>query len=483
MSEPTDRSPPHSAEAEEQVIACCLLDGDNADEHKHLTWPSLNRCLQQGLVPDSFYSPANRLIYTILIDLRNSGRPATLEVLAEELKTRRQFEAVGGFPYLMQVTGKIPTTAHAGYMIDKVREKATRRELIRSATGLVEQAYNGVELPDLLEHAKELLEPTVRANPNSLWPDIVPADSLCAKPPATPEILIEGMLYRGGTMLLSGPSKAHKTFTMLDMACAVAEGRPWLGFKTIKTPVLYVNLELQNFAVAKRVDQICKALNTKPSSNLHLWNLRGHSVTLFKITALLPKMIKAIGAGLVVIDPHYKISSVSSMEENSNDDQGRLLSALEALCGLNGASLVICHHFAKGDSSVKNAIDRASGGGVFARWGDVMLTFTPHEEEAAMSVEMALRNFAPVEPFVVRWNHPRWSLDDELDPSKLKTRGGGPKEKYSAADTLKKLGSGLMSYTEWLNASGLKEATFRRKRDVLIDENKVKVVNGFYQIV
>lgn len=64
-----------------------------------------------------------------------------LETLAEELKTRRQLEAVGGFAYLMQVTGKIQTTAHAGYFIEKVREKHLLRELIKAATGAVEQAY------------------------------------------------------------------------------------------------------------------------------------------------------------------------------------------------------------------------------------------------------------------------------------------------------------------------------------------------------
>jgi hypothetical protein len=46
-----------------------------------------------------------------------------------------------------------------------------------------------------------------------------------------------------------------------------------------------------------------------------------------------------------------------------------------------------------------------------------MLTFTPHQEADAMSVEMALRNFAPVDPFVVRWEHPLWQRDAELDPA------------------------------------------------------------------
>ena len=53
--------------------------------------------------------------------------------LIEELKTRRQLEAVGGFPYLIQVTGKIPTTAQAGYFIETVRTKWVLRRWITCA--------------------------------------------------------------------------------------------------------------------------------------------------------------------------------------------------------------------------------------------------------------------------------------------------------------------------------------------------------------
>jgi len=127
-----DRSPPQSAEAEEHVIACCLLDGSD----------TIARCLEARLTADCFYAPANRLLFQIIVELYQKSPPVTIEVLAEELKTRRQLEAVGGFQYLMQVTGKIPTTAHAGYFIEKVREKHLLRELIKTATGAIEQAYS-----------------------------------------------------------------------------------------------------------------------------------------------------------------------------------------------------------------------------------------------------------------------------------------------------------------------------------------------------
>lgn len=311
------------------------------------------------------------------------------------------------------------------------------------------------------------------------WPDPLSASELCAAPPATPDILIDGVLYRGGTMLVSGPSKSHKTYTMIAAACAIADGRPWLGFNTIKTPVLYLNLELQDFAMEKRIRQICSATGAKPSIDFHPWNLRGHDVTVAALSRELPPKINHLGAGLVVIDPHYKVSSASGGEENSNDSQGALLSTLEGLCGLNGAALAVAHHFAKGDASAKTAIDRASGGGVFARWGDVMLTFTPHEEDDAMTVEMALRNFAPVAPFVTRWEHPVWVRDGALDPAKL--RKTGRTETNTADKALNALGDGMLTFGQWEKASGMSQTTFRRKKDALITAGKVEQVGTFYR--
>lgn len=129
---PAGREYPASQEAEEHVIASCLLDGSD----------TIARCLEARLTAESFYFPANRVLFEVMLELYAKSPPVTLEVLAEELKTRRLLEDVGGFAYLMQVTGKIPTTAHAGYFIEKVREKHLLRELIKVAQGAAEQCYS-----------------------------------------------------------------------------------------------------------------------------------------------------------------------------------------------------------------------------------------------------------------------------------------------------------------------------------------------------
>ncbi|HXA14732.1 MAG TPA: DnaB-like helicase C-terminal domain-containing protein, partial [Opitutaceae bacterium] len=126
------RAMPHSLEAEEYLLSCCLLDGSD----------TIARCLEARLAPAAFYSPPNRLIYEKLCELYQSHPPVELAVLAEELKTSQQLEAVGGYAYLTHISARIPTTAQAVYFLEKVRELHLLRELIKAATGAVEQAFN-----------------------------------------------------------------------------------------------------------------------------------------------------------------------------------------------------------------------------------------------------------------------------------------------------------------------------------------------------
>lgn len=125
------RTPPHSVEAEEYLLSCCLLDGND----------TMARCFEGKLSASAFYVSANRIIYERLTELYNNGTAIDLAVLAEELKTSKQLEEVGGYAYLTQISGRIPTTAQAGYFIEKVRELYLLRELIKVATGAVENCY------------------------------------------------------------------------------------------------------------------------------------------------------------------------------------------------------------------------------------------------------------------------------------------------------------------------------------------------------
>src|SRR5881394_191566 len=164
------RTMPHSLEAEKYLLSCCLLDGADV----------LSRCLEARIRPESFYDPKHGIVYEKLLDLYNRQAPIDVSVVAEELKTARQLDQIGGYAFLTQVSSRIPTTAQATYFIQKVREQALLREIIRSATGAVEDCYNftggidefvdqvetkifSVTQNRVSESAKQMKEPTTEA--------------------------------------------------------------------------------------------------------------------------------------------------------------------------------------------------------------------------------------------------------------------------------------------------------------------------------
>ena len=66
------------------------------------------------------------------------------------LKEKKLLDAVGGYAFLTQVSSRIPTTAQAGFFIEKVRDTAAMRQAIREFTEAVDRIY------DLTGGGKEL---------------------------------------------------------------------------------------------------------------------------------------------------------------------------------------------------------------------------------------------------------------------------------------------------------------------------------------
>ena len=117
-----------------------------------------------------------------------------------------------------------------------------------------------------------------------------------------------------------------------------------------------------------------------------------------------------------------------------------LVNELERIAVQSDAAIVFGSHFSKGNQASKDSMDRISGSGVWARDPDAILTFTAHEEAGAFTIEPTLRNFAPCDPFVVRWEFPLMRRDAGLDPAKMKKAKTGAAVLYSTADILKAMG-------------------------------------------
>ncbi len=251
-------------------------------------------------------------------------------------------------------------------------------------------------------------------------PEIVTLRQFAVAPPVAPPEIIEGILHRGCKMILGGTSKSNKSWGLLDLALSVASGQPWWGRRCEKLPVVYINFELHDWAIAQRVNALCAA---RPEcqgigDTFHLWNLRGHNTDLTLLRPKLEEQLSKYQFGLIILDPAYKV--LGNRDENANGEIASLMNELEAMARSSGAAVVVAHHFAKGDSTAKSAMDRMSGAGAWARDPDSIVVLTPHEEQDCFTVTSILRNLPQQPEFVVSWDYPLMRVAKDLNPDALR---------------------------------------------------------------
>lgn len=266
-------------------------------------------------------------------------------------------------------------------------------------------------------------------------PNLTYLSDVLDNPPKVPEELISGVLRCGHKMLISGSSKAGKSFLLMELAVALSEGTKWLGFSCKKSKVLYVNLEIDSASCIARFIEIYKALKIKPkyASDVVIWNLRGHAVPLDK---LVPKLLRRIANqhfDAVIIDPIYK---VITGDENNASEMGAFCNQFDKICNETGCATIYCHHHSKGAQGFKKAMDRASGSGVFARDPDAQLdmiqletdsefinSYADNLSDTAWRLECSLREFPNFKPKNFWFQYPIHILDNQGNLAKLYSEG------------------------------------------------------------
>ncbi len=220
----------------------------------------------------------------------------------------------------------------------------------------------------------------------SINDDLPEPESLGSVWGSLPELepcLIQDVLRQGHKMLIAGPSKAGKSFLLIELCIAIAEGRKWINWECVRGKVMYVNLELSRSSCLHRFKDVYQALGWKPEQlhNIDIWNLRGKSVPMDKLA---PKLIRRAAKKdyiAIIIDPIYK---VITGDENSADQMANFCNQFDKVCTELGCAVIYCHHHSKGSQGGKKSMDRASGSGVFARDPDALMDLIELETTEAL---------------------------------------------------------------------------------------------------
>lgn len=130
------RVPPHNIQAEEGLLAACMMDGG---------LEVLTSCIEMQIRPECFFKEAHQLIYETLLELYELGDPIDEIVLFDCLQKKGIDEDVGGLQQIYHIQSRIETSAGARYYAKIVHEKYLLRRLIRTSREATEACYQQQE--------------------------------------------------------------------------------------------------------------------------------------------------------------------------------------------------------------------------------------------------------------------------------------------------------------------------------------------------
>lgn len=234
------------------------------------------------------------------------------------------------------------------------RDKATRRKdyvdrtiaKVRSLEighGSIEHGRD-VAMSILVTTLTKLLRPSQQAMSATGPLRLISASEIMGRPPL--RWIVHGVIPAAGIGAIFGPPGSGKSFLVLDLLGAIADGMFWFGLPAKAVPVVYVVLEGQG-GLPQRIRAFQQA-----NGPLGRFAFIEQQINLQDPEAV-PMLVAAIKAsdmqgGLVCIDT--LAASAPGMDENTSKDMGAIIAALHALQAQLGGMVLVVHHTGK-DSS------------------------------------------------------------------------------------------------------------------------------------
>jgi replicative DNA helicase len=147
------KMPPQAVELEEAVLGALMLEKD-----------ALTNVIDI-LKPQSFYKEAHERIFSAIERLFTRSEPVDILTVTQELKKTGELDLVGGAYYITQLTNRVASAANAEFHARIISQKYIQRELIRTSTETIRDAYEeSSDVFDLLDKAEKGLFSIVEGN-------------------------------------------------------------------------------------------------------------------------------------------------------------------------------------------------------------------------------------------------------------------------------------------------------------------------------
>jgi len=128
--QPLYQLPPQNIEAEESILASCLISPKDCEEIVEL------------LKPEHFYKTAHRDIFSAIVSLYNDKIPVDSVTLTDRLKSDGNLEKCGGATYIANLINEIPAATNAQHHAKIIIDKATKRSTIQKCHDIMKSCFD-----------------------------------------------------------------------------------------------------------------------------------------------------------------------------------------------------------------------------------------------------------------------------------------------------------------------------------------------------
>ena len=144
------RKMPQNLEAEMSVLGVAFLNAQDVNK------------IVEEVTADMFFDERNRIIFNAIKNLHDSKTPIDITTIKDELDKDKKLNTVG-LDYLTDVIDSVVTTANLDFYIKIIRDYAIRRNLIETATEIINTTYEDENITTLLDTAEKNILNVVRA--------------------------------------------------------------------------------------------------------------------------------------------------------------------------------------------------------------------------------------------------------------------------------------------------------------------------------
>ena len=131
VSAKINRVPPQNIEMEMMILGAIML------EPQGLAY----RIAADALTPESFYLTGHGIVFEVMGELVELGKPPDVEIVIDVLKARGLLEKVGGANVILSMLNAVPSAASIEVHVRQIAEKSIGRAYLRVLTRGVEEIY------------------------------------------------------------------------------------------------------------------------------------------------------------------------------------------------------------------------------------------------------------------------------------------------------------------------------------------------------